>query len=73
MAQSVVVVFALLELLATQFVAGQFALAAVLAAALFAAMFVALLATLLLGQAFLSLLPPLHPLCLCLCLLPVLM
>lgn len=65
MAQFEVVVFELLELLAAQFVVGQFALAVVLFAALFTA--------LLQGQAFLSLLLPLHPLCLCLCLSPVLM
>ena len=59
MAQFEVVVFALLELLAAQFVARQSAPVAVLAAQF---------ATHLQGQAFLSLLPPLHPLSLCLCL-----
>ena len=54
-----------LELLVPQFVEGESALVAALAATLVAAH--------LKGQAFLSLLPPLHPLSHCLCLPLVLM
>ena len=69
MAKSVEVEFALLELLVAPFVEGQSALAVVLFAALVAALHAAHLK----GQAFLSLFPPLHPLCLCLYLSSVLM